>query len=121
MAVRTDDGENAVTIRCSYCNKKLIESIEGQFVGVIKCKCGTINNLEGRAGVVTVRAIEGRRLLRGSVESSVVVRSVGEEVRGQTVGEAARDRDRRESRVERGVVVGGVQDSRTAQHSTLVF
>ena len=61
MAVRTDDGENAVTIRCSYCNKKLIESIEGQFVGVIKCKCGTINNLEGRAGVVTVRGIEGRR------------------------------------------------------------
>jgi len=85
-----------------------MESIEGHFVGVIKCKCGTMNNLEGRAGVVTVRAIEGRRLLRGSVESSVVVRSVGEEARGQTVGEVARDRVNREPRVERGAVMGDV-------------
>ena len=88
-----------MTIRCKSCNHKLMEFIEGR--GIIKCRCGTVNIIVG--------------------ESSVVVRSVGEEARGQIAAETSRDRDRRESRVERGVVVGDVQDSRTAQHSTLVL
>jgi len=75
-----------MTIRCSSCNHKLMEFIEGR--GIIKCRCGTVNILVG--------------------ESSVEVKSVGEEARGQTVGETARDRDNREPRVERGAVVGGV-------------
>ena len=88
-----------MTLRCSSCNHKLMEFIEGR--AIIKCRCGTVNILVG--------------------ESTAVVRSVGEEVRGQTVGETARYRDHRELGVERGVVVGGVQESRAAQHSTIVF
>ena len=76
-----------------------MEFIEGR--GVIKCRCGTVNILAG--------------------ESSVVVKSLGEEARRQTTAETTGGRDNRESHVERGVVVGGLQDSRAAQHSTLVF
>lgn len=62
-----------------------MEFIEGR--GVIKCRCGTVNILEGTA-VVVVKAME--------------------EARGQTVGETARDRDHRESRMDRDSLVGGV-------------
>ena len=75
-----------MTIRCNSCNHKLMEFIEGR--GIIKCRCGTVNIVVG--------------------ESSVVVKSLGEEARGQIAAETARDRDRRESRMERGAVVGGV-------------
>ena len=72
-----------MTIRCSSCNHKLMEFIEGR--GIIKCRCGTVNILVG--------------------ESSVEVKSLGEEARGQTVGETAGSWGGRDPR---GVVVGGL-------------